>query len=103
MSEKTEQTEVIFRKYRDGEILALFPYLPEFRYGTCLSYAHIGQHCTAHFSDWVNQSKLATPEEYKDLFNELTNVIGYNLKILNRISWRKYSKVYHASKPVKIK
>lgn len=96
-----EQTEVIFRKYSDGEIIALFPYLPEFRYTSCMSYMHVGQHGTAHL-ELINTTKLASPDEYKDLQQELIN-IGYNLKVIKKMSWRKYSRIYHASKPVKIK
>lgn len=96
-----EQTEVIFRKYRDGEIIALFPYLPEFRYTSCMSYMHIGQHGTAHL-ELINNTKPASPDEYQDLYKELEG-LGYNLRVLKKMSWRKYSRIYHNSKPVKIK
>ena len=101
MEKDTEQTEVIFRKYGDGEIIALFPYLPEFRYTSCMSYMHIGQHGTAHL-DLIDRTKLASPDEYQELLKELEG-IGYNLKVVKKMSWRKYSRIYHSSKPVKIK
>lgn len=96
-----EQTEVIFRKTRLGEIIALFPYIPEFRYSSCMSYMHIGQHGTAYL-ELINTTKLASSDEYQELFNELEG-LGYKLKVLKKMSWRKYSNIYHSSKPVKIK
>ncbi len=45
---------------------------------TC--YAHIGQHSACH-PDYAKESRPATPEEYKDLKEELES-IGYNLIIL---------------------
>ena len=81
MEKDTEITEVIFRKFKDGEIIALFPYIPEFRYTTCMSYMHIGQHGTAHLN-LIRTTKLATESEYLDLFTELENQVGYKLRIL---------------------
>lgn len=94
MEKDKEITEVIFRKESDGEIVALFPYIPEFRWLSCMCYAHVGQHCTATLN-YIYDTKPATPEEYHDLFNELENQVGYNLKVIKRINRRKYSDIYH--------
>ncbi len=76
-------TKVVFRKLKEtNEIIALFPELIEKNYYV-LSYMHVGQHGSADYNHIVNISKLATENEYKDLFNELTN-IGYNLQVLKR-------------------
>ena len=45
-------------------------------------YATIGQHALAHI-DYINESTLATKEQYQELYNELTNIVGYNLIVLN--------------------
>ncbi len=100
MEQDTEITEVIFRKFKDGEIIALFPYIPEFRYKTCMSYMHVGQHGTATLNI-IDSTKLATEAEYLNLYNELTNVVGYKLRIMKKMNWRKYSNEFHKPKAKK--
>ena len=75
-------TKVIFRKFENGEIIALFP---ENKYGdTCMSYMHIGQHSNASYSMLIRATKPAIQDEYKPLLNELIS-IGYDdLKICKR-------------------
>ena len=85
MTQDTEITRVVFRKWKDGEVIALFPDIPSdaANWYTCMSYMHIGQHgaaCPAITYD----TKKATPEDYNDLKQEL-EAIGYNLKVLQRI------------------
>jgi hypothetical protein len=82
MKKDTEKTKVIFRKFPDGEVIALFPEMPEHDY-LIGSYMHVGQHGTAS-KGIVQSTKLASPEEYNDLFNELSGM-GYNLKIVKKI------------------
>ena len=78
------KTKVIFRKYRDGDILALFPELPADIYGhNCESYQHIGQHGAASTALTAVHTVKATPEEYADLHAELT-AIGYDLQVCHR-------------------
>ncbi len=75
-------TKVIFRKWKsNGDIIAFFPDLKDGPY--ILSYEHIGQHGNASYPH--PQTISVSPEEYKNLFNELTQV-GYNLKIIKRIT-----------------
>jgi hypothetical protein len=65
-----------------------FAFFPEIEEGRgrfnneklCLSYAHFGQH-SACSVEYIKECKKATPEQYKDLKEELTS-IGYNLKIV---------------------
>lgn len=71
------EKKVVFRKFKDGEIIALFPYIIANSCGDCDSYMHVGQHSAADYSAVINTTKLATEEEYKDLLNELKS-IGYN-------------------------
>ncbi len=84
-------TKVQFRKLR-GEIVAVFPYDIETQ-ETTGCYCHIGQHSTC---DWFinTYTKPVTPEEYKDLFEELTS-IGYNLQVIKRRSHQEYLTAYH--------
>lgn len=77
------KTKVIFRKFKNGEIIALFPELKEGR-GLILSYMHIGQHGDAS-PKIVMDTKPATPEEFAPLYNELTG-IGYRLEVRKRLT-----------------
>ena len=79
---KRDITKVIFRKFEDGEIIALFP---EQKLGNGLigSYMHIGQHSPA--SEFiVDDTTLATEDEYRELKAELES-IGYHLEIRKRM------------------
>ena len=74
-------TPVIFRRFKDGEIIAIFPTLAGTNNpNTCQSYQHVGQHgsCTV---DIAQIAKLARPSEYRDLKKELGRV-GYNLRVI---------------------
>lgn len=76
-------TKVVFRKFQDGQILALFPYDKSNNY--CNSYMHIGQHSDADYDLCIRTTKPARETEYKDLFNEL-ETIGYNLQVIRKRS-----------------
>lgn len=94
MEKDTEETLVIFRKYKRKhaskyykednipEILALFPEIeatPD--KSTCLCYQHVGQHGDANYYYCIHELTVpATSEEYSDLKKELES-LGYNLKI----------------------
>ena len=81
-----DTTTVVFRKWPDGDILALFPNMDETR-GMCGSYMHIGQHGGADYSGCISATKPATKAEYADLESELSS-IGYELQIKKRrTSW----------------
>ena len=45
-------------------------------------YAHLGQHSTCSQSFLAQNCRKATEKEYKELFNELTNSVGYNLNVI---------------------
>jgi len=84
-----DKTVVIFRKFKDGAVIALFPEIQADRCcSSCQSYLHVGQHGAANY-DLVNKSKLASPKEYEDLKKELES-IGYDLTIRKRINKRWY-------------
>jgi len=87
-------TEVVFRKFKDGEVIALFPYNVETYNGDIVSFMHVGQHGCADYNHVVNKTKLIiNPEEYKELKNELEN-IGYNLKVIRKRNYDKFFKEY---------
>lgn len=80
-----EVTKVIFRKFKDGDIIALFPELPgDNKVSNCMSYMRIGQHGSKDANTYT--TKPAKPEEYQALYKEL-QAIGYRLKIVSRISY----------------
>ena len=77
-------TKVVFRKFPNGDILALFPEVPETGY-TCSCYMHIGQHGGADYTHCIRLTKPASPEEYADLKRELeAKPYEYSLTLINR-------------------
>lgn len=76
-------TPVIFRKFDDGDIIALFPTVPGDTIETCLSYMCIGQHCAASL-EIISGTKLANECEYKDLLTELQSIGYSDLKVYKR-------------------
>lgn len=83
-----QETVVVFRKFNDGQVIALFPRDPgsSSNWYNCDSYMHVGQHAPADPSI-VRITKLAKPEEYADLKRELEEEpYGYRLKVQQRIT-----------------
>lgn len=76
--------KVIFRKFKDGQVIALFPELPSDNRGNITSYMHIGQHGLASRLV-VHDTKPAKPEEYAELYAELRS-IGYDLVIGRKLN-----------------
>ncbi len=82
--------KVIYRKYRDGEVIALFPQIAADVHGyMCQSYLHVGQHGAAVPSIVCKQTKLATPSEYATLHAELEQR-GYNPKPAKKFSYKDF-------------
>ena len=85
-----EKTKVIFRKAKndytgDWDIIAFFPDL-EANFGRIVCYEHIGQHGEADVLFYKYDTKKATPEEYEPLYKELTELVGYDLKVMQRLN-----------------
>ena len=83
------ETRVVFRKVKnpytgDWEIIAFFP---DFRtsLGRIICYEHVGQHGEADIHFYKYDTKKATPEEYAELYTELTELVGYDLKVMQRL------------------
>jgi hypothetical protein len=79
-------TKVVFRYDKKAdEILAVFPEFVCRICGCVMTYAHIGQHGEADKEYIMKDTKPATEEQYRALYNELV-AIGYNdLHILKRV------------------
>ena len=75
-------TPVVFRKFKEGDIIALFPTMHEGNY-LINSYMHVGQHCSADYN-LVHSTKPAKKEEYRDLLEELRQIGYENLKVYKR-------------------
>jgi hypothetical protein len=75
---------VIFRKFPDGDIIALFPCLPAecLNPWPCQSYMHISQHGAAD-PRIQHDTKPAKPHEYATLKAELEQ-LGYRLMVRQR-------------------
>ena len=81
------KTKTIFRKFPEGDIIALFPEIPGTNeYWTCQSYQHIGQHGAADTVHITMITKPATKEESAGLFNELKR-IGYDMEMIKRFRY----------------
>jgi hypothetical protein len=78
------ETPVVFRKYGDGEIIAIFPSLPGGRFGECQSYLHIGQHGSADYGHVIRTTSPAGLNEYADLRAELVQVGYDDLRVYRR-------------------
>lgn len=78
------KVNVAFRKFEDGEIIAIFPNIYPVAKNSraeVMSYMHEGQHAMAN-ECLVNELEKASETEYKPLLDEL-NAIGYNVNVLN--------------------
>ena len=86
--EDNKPTAVMFRKERNGQTLAVFPYL-SFKHNyqiTC--YAHLGQHSYTCWEYVMKETEPAAIKDYDNLYEELRS-IGYKLRIIKRASHRK--------------
>ena len=86
LQEQEPITDVVFRKYKDGDIIALFvnePYHANSDDDTISSYIHVGQHGAASYKGVMKDTKAATKKEYEELCRELM-WIGYRLNIKSK-------------------
>lgn len=80
-------TPIIFRFWNlSRNIIAILPTVSA-NYGCTMMYEHVGQHGEGAYPSVMSQSRPATPEEYKDLFDELQGIYG-DLKIVKRDSYK---------------
>lgn len=89
MKTKNPITKVIFRKFKEGQIIALFPEeISDQNPYHCSSYMQLGQHSAADIVGMIRGTSAASPAEYADLKRELENYgpkdSNYNLKVIIR-------------------
>jgi len=82
-SHKVEElTKVVFRKYKEGDIIALFPTIPgDYNPATCSSFIHVGQHGAADYNHVIDSTVPASPREYAALWKELESQ-PYNYRLM---------------------
>ncbi len=85
MKKNTYKTKVVFRKYAGGDVMALFPEESFKLTYTTTFYQRIGQHGDCNYHAVIDMTKLAKPEEYKDLKTELES-LGYDLIVRQKAS-----------------
>ena len=74
--------ETKFRKFEDGEVIALFPTEEWTSFTKSItSYMHIGQHGEAS-PDLIEELEVATFEEYASLKHELEDLVGYQVEVI---------------------
>jgi len=81
MEKDTHKTKVYFRRYSDGDVIAIFPFEKADYQGNCMSYMHVGQHGACDPENIVKM-EVATPKEYAGLKAELES-IGYFLQVMD--------------------
>ena len=104
MEKDKYKTDVIFRVDTKlepkGTIFALMPHQCCDHEGHIDTYQHVGQHSTANYRYCVSISRLATPEEYKDLKEEMES-LGYDLRVIKKQNRDKYLKSYYEVRGIK--
>lgn len=85
----SERTRVVFRRYPDGEIIALFPDVPADNRGHISCYVHLGQHGAASYARVIADTRPALPAEYAALRRELeAEPYPYQLDVRTRAGRR---------------
>ena len=84
------KTRVIFRKFPEGDVIALFPEEKADSQYHCNSYQQIGQHSPASAA-LCYQLEKATHQEFAPLKAELER-LGYNLTVCQRVSQAMHDK-----------
>jgi hypothetical protein len=95
MEKDTHITDVIFRKFKDGqqEVIAIMPHEVCDITGSVTSYMHIGQHGACDYNEVLKATKLATPTESLALYTELEK-LGYNLLVIRKQNRTKFLNSY---------
>ena len=79
-----DKTIVIFRKWKNGDIIAIFPESDTFP--DCMIYERVGQHGNGDYYHVISQTTLALPNEYIELKKELESE-PYKYNFIVRKKW----------------
>jgi hypothetical protein len=84
-------TPVVFRKFCDGDIIALLPDETNDKTHMVNSYMRIGQHGEADYTGIIRKTVPAKPSEYAALKKEMEK-LGYVFKVCKKyaIRFRQY-------------
>ena len=80
-----KELKVVFRKFDNGEVIAMFPQFTNKRNYRIDSYMHIGQHgeCDPMIT---NITKLATESEYESLLKEIQSIYHeYDIRVMKKL------------------
>ncbi len=89
MEKDNYKTDVVFRKFKGGEIIALLVHECCGHNGGVVSYMHIGQHSDADYNHVLSMTKIATEEEFDALKKEMEN-IGYQINPVKKQNYKKW-------------
>lgn len=93
------KTEVIFRKDKQGGIIAFFPYV--FHRGAFnVSFCDDG-HSACDVSYIREKTKPCNEDEYKYRMRLLSNYYGYDLRVIKRINHKKWCAEYYKQNKTK--
>ena len=95
MKKDTIKTDVIFRKFKEGDIIALMPHEVCTYSGEITSYMHVGQHSSANYNECLQITRLCRVSEYNELKKELES-LGYNLNVIKKQNHAKWLKSYES-------
>jgi len=91
-------TTVVFRKWADADVIALFPELPADINGkNCDAYEHVGQHGGADYHGVIANTIPASGQEVARLAKEL-ELIGYELRPVRRATRRHHDRRREAAR-----
>lgn len=89
-----EKIKVVFRKTKDGEIIAFLPQVTV-NHGNIMSYMHVGQHGEASYDFYIKETKKALEVEYKPLLDELNGIYDdYILDVKQKIFYKDLVKAW---------
>jgi len=86
--------KVIFRKEKNGSIIAVFPYIISDPDGNVLCYAPYEGHGSISWDYYISNTKPCKETEYKELEEQLEDHYGYSLEIVQRRDYDAYMKAW---------
>ena len=88
--------KVIYRKYKNGDIVAIFPYI--IWSGSLVTCFDDCGHSGGDYNHIIKTTKPTTLEEYKYRDRLLFNYYGYDTEPIKRYNHKKYLEAYYKSK-----